>query len=215
MFSLKKNKEKIFCIGLNKTGTTTIEMVLNEFGYKLGNQHKGELLLHDWFNKNFEPIIKFSQSAEAFQDIPFSLPNTYMFLEQNFKNAKFILTIRDDEEQWYKSITKFHSKLWSDGIKKPTANDLRNAQYCYKGFAFDFNRYLFNTPENDPYNKEILKKAYNNHNSSVKEYFKNRTDKLLVINVSKDEDYIHLCKFLGKSPRGKSFPWENKTNSIQ
>jgi hypothetical protein len=214
MFSLKKNKAKIFCIGLNKTGTTTIERVFSEFEYKLGDQNKGELLIHDWFNRKYKSIIDFSKSADAFQDIPFSLPTTFMFLEQYFKNAKFILTIRDTEDQWYESITKFHSKLWSDGIRKPTLDDLKKAAYCYKGFAFDSNRYMFSTPENDPYNEAILKKYYSNHNYLVLEYFKSRPNKLIVINVTRDEDYLRLCKFLGKKPKSEKFPWENKTSTI-
>lgn len=214
MLTLKKNKEKIFCIGLNKTGTTTIERVLNEFDYKLGDQHMGELLLHDWYHKNFKSIIKFSESADAFQDIPFSLPNTYMFLEQNFKNAKFILTVRDNEDQWYRSIIKFHSKIWANGKRIPTIEDLKQASYCYKDFAYDVNRFMFNTPESDPYKEEILKKYYTNHNYSVKEYFRAKPEKLLMINVSKNEDYLRLCKFLGKEPKGNHFPWENKTSTI-
>lgn len=214
MFSLKKNKEKIFCIGLNKTGTTTIERVLSEFEYTIGDQHRGELLLHDWYNRKYKSIIKFSKSANAFQDIPFSLPNTFIFLEQYFKNAKFILTVRDNEDQWYDSITKFHSKLWSDGINNPTIDDLKKARYCYKGFAFDINRYMFNTPESDPYNEKILKKYYSQHNYTVKEYFRSRPNKLIVINVSKDKDYLRLCDFLGKKSKGNKFPWENKTSKI-
>lgn len=212
---IKKNKEKIFCIGFNKTGTTSIESVLKDFNYKMGDQQKGELLLHDWYNRNFKPIIKYSESADAFQDIPFSLPNTYMFLEQYFKNAKFILTVRDNEDQWYQSITKFHSKLWSDGIHKPTIDDLKNATYHYKGFAYDFNRFMFNTPDDDPYNEEILKKHYRNHNYSVIEYFRNFHNKLIVVNVSKDKDYLRLCNFLEKKPKGNNFPWENKTGTIK
>ena len=97
------------------------------------------------------------------------------------------------------------------GINTPTINGLKKANYCYKGFAYDFNRYLFKTPECDPYNEEILKKIYKSHNHSVKEYFKKFPNKLIVINVSKNEDYFSLCEFLGKEPIGDNFPWENKT----
>ena len=59
---LKKNKTKIFCIGLNKTGTTTLESVLKEFGYTLGNQVTAELLLEAWFARDFNQIIAFSKN---------------------------------------------------------------------------------------------------------------------------------------------------------
>lgn len=38
MFKSKFNKEKVFCIGYGKTGTTTIGKVLEDFGYDLGDQ---------------------------------------------------------------------------------------------------------------------------------------------------------------------------------
>ena len=79
-----KNKPKIFCIGQNKTGTTTIESVLKSFNYKLGNQVQGELLLDTWYERDFKKIIKFCKTAEAFQDVPFSLPYTFQHLDVAF-----------------------------------------------------------------------------------------------------------------------------------
>tara|TARA_R100000306_G_C4378451_1_gene143052 strand:+ start:828 stop:1484 length:657 start_codon:yes stop_codon:yes gene_type:complete len=208
----KNKKSKIFCIGLNKTGTTTIEKVLMDFKYKLGNQEKGELLFKDWYKRDFSSIIKLSKTAEAFQDAPFSFPFTFIALDQYFCNAKFILTVRDSPEQWYNSLVTHHSKVWADGINPPTSQDLKNAEYRYKGFAYENNKVIFKTPEDDPYNKEILLDYYTNHNYQVIEYFRSCPEKLLVINVSNDTDYIRLCDFLNKKPIHKTFPWENKTS---
>jgi len=76
-FFSNSNTSKIFCIGFNKTGTTTIESVLKSFGYKMGDQVKGERLLNSWLSRDFKPIVELCKTAEAFQDIPFSLPYTY------------------------------------------------------------------------------------------------------------------------------------------
>lgn len=209
----KKSKKKIFCIGLNKTGTTTIEKVLTEFNYKLGNQTNGELLIKDWYNRDFKSILKLCNTADAFQDVPFSLPYTYIVLEQFFPNAKFILTIRDSPEQWYNSLVKFHSKLWSDGINAPTIEELKNAEYLYKGAAYDTNKMIFRTLDSDPYNKKILFEYYNNHNYQVIEYFRSKPKKLIIINVSIKNDYFRLCEFLGKQSINDNFPWENRTNN--
>lgn len=210
MFS--KNKEKIFCIGLNKTGTTTIEKVLKDFKYKMGNQENAEMQTNNWFKRDFNEIIKFCKGADAFQDIPFSLPYTYIVLEQHFKKAKFILTVRDSAEQWYQSLTMHHSKVWSDGINPPTIEELKNAKYRYVGYAHEANRAMFNTPLKDPYNENSLLKYYNNHNYAVEEYFRSNPEKLLIINVGIKKDYIRLCEFLGKKPLSDNFPWENKTS---
>jgi hypothetical protein len=51
------HRGKVFCIGRNKTGTTTIEAVLHAFGYRLGVQRQGELLLEDWSRRDFGRIV--------------------------------------------------------------------------------------------------------------------------------------------------------------
>ena len=211
MLFKKNNISKIFCIGLHKTGTTTIESVLKNLGYKLGSQAEGELLLDNWFNRDFKSIIKFCKTAEAFQDTPFSLPYTYIALDQYFKNAKFILTIRDTDEQWYNSITKFHSKKWADGQETPTLDQLKEASYRYKGYAYEFNRKVFTTPTYKPYEKRTLLDYYNHHNLSVKNYFRSKPHQFIEINVSEQKDYKRLVSFLGKKTDKEDFPWENKT----
>ncbi|RFN60035.1 sulfotransferase [Marixanthomonas ophiurae] len=209
---LRNSKPKVFCIGANKTGTTSVEKTLKNFGYKMGKQAKAELLIHEYSQRNFKPILKYCRTAEAFQDIPFSLPYTYVVLHHHFKNAKFILTERESAEQWYHSLVKFHSKLWSDGTHAPTAQELKNAKYRYKGYPYEAHKYLYSTPDDDLYNQETLIAFYTEHNKAVKNYFKDIPNSLLCINVSKKEDYKRLSDFLNVSSNQTDFPWENKTS---
>lgn len=203
--------QKVFCIGLNKTGTTSVEKALIDLGYKMGDQRTGELLLEDWGKRDFSKILELSSTADAFQDAPFSYPFTFIHLHQHFPNSKFILTVRDNPEQWYNSITKFHAKLWGKDGRIPTSEDLKNANYLYQGYPFLFSQLCLGTPEEDPYNKEILTKYYNDHTELVIQYFKFMKDKLLIINLSEKQSYHKMCTFLGKAPLYDEFPWENKT----
>lgn len=130
----------------------------------------------------------------------------------HFPNAKFILTIRDNFEQWYQSITRFHSKNWADGVRIPTADDLKKAHYRYVGYAYRTLRLLFDTPESAPYNQLSLRQYYESHNRAVVEYFRHRPGRLLVTNLSDPSAYSEFCSFLGLEPRGSDFPWLNKTN---
>jgi hypothetical protein len=212
MFRLfKKPRPKVFCIGHNKTGTTTLERVLKDFGYRMGSQVKGELFIDDWYNRDFKRIVKFAKSADAFQDIPFSLPETYKHLDAHFKDARFILTERDSAEQWYDSLTTFHSKMFAGSARVPLADDLKKAKYRYEGYVFKAFQYIYNTPEDDLYKKETLMRFYMDYNAAVKHYFSNRAEQLLCINVSKPSDYAKLCEFLNQPKIEDDFPWENKT----
>ncbi|CAH8295388.1 hypothetical protein EV196_10867 [Mariniflexile fucanivorans] len=208
MFTINKNK--IFCIGYNKTGTTSLEKVLMDFDFKMGKQEEAELLIKNYLEKDYKPIVKYCKKAEAFQDVPFSLPYLWIILKEHYPNAKFILTIRDPNK-WYNSITKFHSNKFADGARVPEKNDLINATYRYKGFLWDYNRAVFNTPEDDIYNKELLLESYNKHNKEVMLYFKNDPN-FICIDVSKNSDYKQLCKFLKKESNNECFPHLNITD---
>tara|TARA_R110002012_G_scaffold319389_2_gene539628 strand:+ start:11786 stop:12097 length:312 start_codon:yes stop_codon:yes gene_type:complete len=98
---LEQKNPKIFCIGHNKTGTTTMQAVLAGFGYDLGNQRQGELLLDAWYARDFNQIIEYCHTAEAFQDVPFSLPDTYKELDEAFPDAKFFVCFECLRRQIY------------------------------------------------------------------------------------------------------------------
>ena len=89
--------------------------------------------MEDWAKRDFNKIIKLCYSADAFQDAPFCFPYTYQVLHTKFPNAKFILSVRDSPQQWYSSITRFHSKIWGKNNNLPTSKDLRDANYIFKG----------------------------------------------------------------------------------
>lgn len=108
-------RNKIFCIGWNKTGTTSLAKTFSEMGYKVGVQHKAEILIDDYFSGNYESIIDYCKSADFFQDIPFSNTNIYEILENVYPQAKFILSIRNNSETWYNSLVKFHDNGFYHG----------------------------------------------------------------------------------------------------
>lgn len=206
-----RSAKKVFGIGMNKTGTTSLTHAMHELGFRIGRQREAELLYDEWLLRDFKDLVKYCRRAEFFQDLPFSLPYTYVVLDYAFPNSKFILTERDNSEQWYNSITKFHGRLWSKGdYFPPTAEDLKNADYVYKGFPYKIITTLYGTDDSDLYNKETLIAHYEKHNRSVKEYFRFRNDDLLVLNVSEKDAYKKLCHFLGVDTILKDFPHVNK-----
>jgi hypothetical protein len=205
-----RDKEKIFCIGCNKTGTTSLERALKELGYSMGNQAQGEWLAKNYLNADFESIQEFCLSADAFQDVPFSLPGTYVHLDRVFTRAKFILTVRDSADQWYESLIRAHSNFVAAG-NLPTTEDLKACEYRYPGYMWDVQCRVIAADENEPYDKEALVRFYNTHNESVRNHFKN-TDKLLEINVSQPGAYQRMCQFLGINSPNEDFPWLNRTS---
>ena len=215
MFLIKRTdtRKKIFCIGFNKTGTTSLTKALKIAGLKTAPQEPAEKLIYDWYIRDFKSIIGFCSKFAAFQDVPFSLPFLFIALDQAFPDSKFILTIRNTSEEWYNSITNFHSKIWGNN-SIPKYSQLQNAKYCYKGFAWDYIHYTFETDETDPYNKEKMINCYLNHIQNVKYYFRSNYEKLLILNVAQKDSLEKLGRFIGYNYTDSDFPWLGKTNEL-
>lgn len=204
----QRNKTKIFVIGFNKTGTTSVEKALSEFDLILGHQRTAERLMLDVVKEEMGSLNKYCLTAEAFQDVPFSAPYVFKHLDTHYPNSKFVLTIRDSDEQWFNSIVRFHSKLWGENGLPPTQHELEKANYVTQDYALKVSKFMYG---DELYNEKIYKSIYNNHNKEVISYFKDRPDDLLVVNVAKKEDYKKFCNFIGENPLHDSFSWENKT----
>lgn len=212
---LRSNSPKVFGVGLNKTGTTSLKVAMDNLDFKCGDQRIAEKLFQDWKLRNFNQIIEHCKSAQFFQDIPFSLDYTYILMDHAFPNSKFILTLRNDEEQWYESVVKFHSRKWGKNGDIPTKEDLISSNYIYKGWAWDVINATFKSPENDPYNKDALINYYRQRNYEIQQYFKFRKDDLLILNIAQKGSYQELCEFLKKENNDNKieFPWENRTEN--
>jgi hypothetical protein len=207
-------KPKVFCIGRNKTGTTSVATAFRELGFTVGIQSLGERLLYDWARRDFRRLFLYCRTAQAFQDVPFSWPFTYQALDQRFPGSKFVLTVRDSPEQWYDSLTRFHAALLGRH-RLPTAADLKAARYVRPGWAYDVWRLVYGTPDDDLYNKERLVTSYLEHNRTVEEYFRHRPEDLFILNVAQPDAYDRLCRFLGKPCPGREFPRENRTADVE
>lgn len=207
---------KIFCIGQNKTGTTSLEKLLCLFGFKIGNQPVGEVLSLDWLvNKNAERIIQYCYTADAFQDVPFSYPGLYKELDKAFPNSKFILTVRESPDEWFESLVRFHTKVFSsDASRPPNEDDLKNATYCYKGYAFEVLALLYGYPKTALYDERAYKNHYMRDNDEKRTYFRNRPDDFIEINLAVQEDFKRLCKFLNIETTIQDFPWLNRSGKM-
>jgi hypothetical protein len=195
------NKQKVFNIGFHKTGTTSLTQFMHDLGYKslhsvamsmnylnLGLQ--GECEEDTGKPGNFESLIDKAALHEAinafdfFSDNPW--PLLYQYLDKNYPNSKFILTIRD-KDRWINSLVK-HSG--------PGNTKMRQLIYGYGNPANHTAQY---------------RKTYIRHNKNVQEYFKQK-DNLLVINIEEDNDILaeNVLNFLGIEQQGLSFPNKNE-----
>jgi tetratricopeptide (TPR) repeat protein len=201
---------KIFCIGANKTGTTSLKNAFSSLGLTVGDQGIAELLVFDWAQQDYRRIIKYCRSAEAFQDAPFSCDDTFQAMDEAFPGSKFILTVRNNADEWYESLVRFHSKIVGKG-RIPTADDLRQFNYRFPGFVLNGLKLVFGADESEPYSRERYIQWYEEHNNKIKQYFKGRPDDLLVLNVAETDAMERLLVFLGYPYTGQKMPHLNSS----
>lgn len=203
---------KIFIIGYNKTGTTSIKKLFRRWGFNVGSEVIGHLLTEDWLSRGeTDRIFRFCEMAQVFQDKPFSTDGMYAPLAERFPDAKFILTVRDHADQWYESWIRYlASKVSKDGQSPPTLDELKQSKnFIYRGYLHDSD--VLQWGEENLYKPEVFKIRYNAHIAAVRDYFKDRPDRFIEINVSQQQDYQRLVDFLGIKTTIRQFPHENKS----
>lgn len=180
---------RIFGIGLHKTATTSLNAALGILGYKSGHWESG-----DWAKTVFEEIrstgkSKALESYYVLSDLP--IPLLYKELDHNYPGSKFILTTRD-ETKWIESIRKHwsyqHNRFRWEWDKYPFSNRIHKELYGRKDF-----------------NRDIFLARYHKHNYDVVNYFKNRPNDLLVMDMEK-AGWPELCKFLGNQIPDQPYP---------
>ncbi|MBI1357416.1 MAG: hypothetical protein GC160_24005 [Acidobacteria bacterium] len=86
-------KAKVFCIGFQKTGTTSLGYALSLLGYRVAGMF--DVMTFNSKDETLAKAIQLGRRYDAFQDNPW--PILYRELDQAFPSAKFILTVRDTE----------------------------------------------------------------------------------------------------------------------
>jgi hypothetical protein len=187
---------KIFCIGSNKTGTTTLTQILKNLGFSVCPEdimfRHGSKHFENQKQKQYDSLFELVGQYDAFEDRPWNHTNFYQILDKKFPNSKFILTIRD-QENWTQSYRRFNEKI---KLNKQWFYPLIS-EICYGNFDFLSDE-----------KKMILK--YDERNQEIIEYFKN-TNKLLIIDFEKEKTYNRICEFLGKEIINSEIPHLNRT----
>jgi hypothetical protein len=190
---------KHVCIGQPKTGTKTIAKIFNLLNFKVNSN---PLSLND--NDDFilidnnisyytnDSILKCHNNIEmfeAFHDYPYSF--NYEYINANFPDSKFILTIRNSDK-WFNSLINYQY------IENASNKKLLKKLYGYKIILLE--------------NKTEVITKYNEYNMNIIKYFNDNFHKLLIVDLEKDnEDNIKqkISDFL-KINIDFKIPHENK-----
>ena len=178
-------RAKIFGIGLNKTGTTTLGQCGKILGYNCTGFDR-DLLKEVVIKKNFTRIEQTVRKFDLFEDWPW--PLIYEELDHLFPGSKFILTTRKNENIWFESLKNY-------SMTTPPIKHCRKLAY---GYSFPHRH------------KQHHLEFYKTHNKNVRRYFEGRDDDFLEICWENDDGFSELCTFLGCAIPKKRLPHANK-----
>jgi hypothetical protein len=172
---------KIFCIGFHKTGTTSLNRALSYLGYRVhGGVVSRKVSSREQAREKARELCK---EYDALEDMPW--PIIYKWLDEEYDNGKFILTVRPEGE-WLESVLNHFGNWYVE----------RHKWIYGKG---------------DPSgNKNIYLKRYKKHNKNVLNHFEGRIgEDLLVMDITSGDGWEKLCPFLGEPVPIISFPMSN------
>lgn len=203
-----KRFNKVFGIGANKTGTTSLMMVFALLGLKVAPQQEGELMGMQGYHGHLDGLRSYIDRYDAFQDAPFSVKTVYAQLDALFPGSRFILTHRDPEV-WFTSFRDYYRRQYPvvDGVATVDAAQLQAYRYLYPGYhrhymesnwLLDVDSQLQLRVNHDLlFDRQHHIDLYVQRNRAIVQHFSDRPGDLLVIDITREPDTRRIVDFLG------------------
>ncbi|MCF7805933.1 MAG: hypothetical protein K9N46_15720 [Candidatus Marinimicrobia bacterium] len=178
---------KIFGVGLQRTGTTSLDRALQILGYRA--IHGPYELIH---GLDSELLNQY----DAFTDNP--VPLLYQELDRAYPGSKFILTVRPLED-WLGSVEWLFTQGYStyQREKFPEIHQIHEAIYGRKMF-----------------DREVFAETWRRHREEVQNYFQDRPGDLLVLDLHENFNWETLCPFLETEIPNQRIPHRHKGTTV-
>ena len=119
---------KVFVIGINKTGTTSLAEALRILGYDHFSTYFNKRPdIVDWRRKgDYRRLIRWARKFDSFDDGPWYNPDVIEKMDVAFPGSKFILLNRDENEYMKSYLTYF--------ARRPNVKTLKNPDLIIEEF---------------------------------------------------------------------------------
>lgn len=197
---------KIFCLSMQRTGTTSVGRFLRDFGFRTAGWPLAEKNAWPelWYQEQYDTIfssIDF-RVANAYEDAPWWYPAFYERLYHRFPGSRFVLFERDPDA-WFDSMLK-HSNGDILGKTKIHARIYRREEEyddLLRKSGFDVsveNQYGARKTMQLVGNRDHYTTIYEAHNLAVRNFFANNAPHALYADrLENAEKWQMLGAFLG------------------
>ncbi|MCV2881874.1 sulfotransferase family protein [Actibacterium sp. XHP0104] len=179
--------QKVFCIGFQKTGTSSLGLALEKLGYRVAGYYPFRDMAHQdglTMAEVEQRAIEVMRDFDAAQDTPW--PVLYRELDAAFPGSKFI-----------------HISRGSDAWLNSATND-------FNTFPNQIHNLIYGSPFPIGHEADWLAR-YDRHNAEVRAYFADRPDDFISLELEKGEvNWDKICGFLGVPVPNIPWPHANK-----
>lgn len=170
------NFNKVIGIGLPKTATSSLAVALTN--NNIPTIHFGTPECEEIRQKMYKGIYKFD-TLNNYIGITNAFEMIFPQVDKEYPNSKFIYTIRN-KEVWIDCAEKH----WKRMMTNPKAAPMQVHHHL-----ITFGAYLFN--------RDRFSYVYDMHFNMVRDYFIDRQQDLLILDITIDKEYVNkVCDFL-------------------
>jgi len=181
---LKSYKPRVFCIGWHKTGTSTLGAALLQLGYSVLGCRLD--MYEPLAASDISAPVALAGEFDALQDVPWAA--LFRELDKAYPGSRFILTVRD-EDAW-----------------------LASASRHFKDADIHLHRWLYGNGRLWG-NEDTYLERFRRHYAEVADYFANRPEQLLTLDMVGGDGWAELCQFLDEPVPARPFPHENQAKA--
>ncbi len=213
---------KVIAVGLGHTGTRSLNQALIMLGIPAKHWPHDRETYHELANGVYR--LSILEKYDAVTDV--TLAPFYAQLDQEYPGSKFILTVRDKKE-WLERMTdpnapNRQNRFWISKFRAAVNKEWRRkGRHARNLVDVKFYRTLMDLPHRihriefqriaayglvQRHRPERLSYVYDLHIKNVCEYFQDRPNDLLIMNILQGDGWDVLCPFLGKPAPQSPFP---------
>ncbi|MEM6673331.1 MAG: sulfotransferase [Planctomycetota bacterium] len=167
---------KVVGVGLNKTGTKTLGRYLERWGYRNrsydSDSTRESPSYRMYADGRIDALLDEMEGYDSFEDWPW--PLLYREIDARFPDARFVLTVRESSDVWFRSLCNMAVRLGPLPL---------------------FERHVYGSSMPQGRRAEHIA-AYEEHNRSVRDFFQSRPQKLLEVCWEAGDDAVALARFL-------------------
>ncbi|TVU91623.1 sulfotransferase [Vreelandella titanicae] len=189
-------ENKVFCISMQRTGTTSVGRFFSDAGLRWSGwaDCRKNGWAESWYDGDYEKIFSSNDFLvkNAFEDSPWWAPGFYKILYHRFPDSKFILLTRDTNS-WLNSMIN-HSNDNLIGEPERHCKIYRREKEFYEKnkFALLNKKSMCISEATEKY-----KEAYENHNREAIDFFGKKSPSSLFVGKLEDPDkWQNLASFL-------------------